>query len=63
MAEEIEVIFLSETTNGILLKENGSDDQTWFPKSQIDWDDGAYDEGEIVDIEIPMWLLQEKGWR
>lgn len=47
---------LQETDEAILISTTGED--TWLPKSQIDY---AGDRGDVVDIEIPEWLADEKG--
>jgi hypothetical protein len=54
--EEIYVEVKSETDKAILVDYEG--EEYWLPKSQLeDWPD-VEDSG---DIEVPLWLLEEKG--
>jgi hypothetical protein len=59
MASETEEIYVevkAETDKAILVDYEGK--EYWLPKSQLeDWPD-VEDGG---DIEVPLWLLEEKG--
>lgn len=67
--ETYEAIFLFETDAAILVVPLDScdsnmnykdEDKIWLPKSRIKYDNDDYTEGDLIDIEIPDWLAQDK---
>ena len=59
MSNETELIYIqvkAETEKAILVDYEGDD--YWLPKSQLeDWPEKE----EFGEIEVPLWLLEEKG--
>lgn len=51
---------LQETEDGLLVRCDEDADGVWLPKSQIKYDGERGDTG--VEIEIPDWLAEEKGF-
>ncbi len=51
--------FISETDLAILVDIDG--DEVWLPKSQIEMSDGSLDAGDLIEIDVPDWLAEEKG--
>jgi hypothetical protein len=59
---EIEVCFLHQTENAILVNDDGNlKDGVWLPKSQIGWEADEYARGEMITVTAPEWLLKAKG--
>jgi len=66
-----EAIFIFETDAAILIVPLDScdsnmnyrdDDKIWLPKSQISFDTNTdYSQGDLIDVEIPDWLAENKG--
>lgn len=63
MAETIEICFelIHETDEAILVSDG--DDEVWLPKSELDepaetW---SFWINESIDLEVSVWLAQEKG--
>lgn len=52
---------LKVTDKAIGLRVEGYEDVVWIPKSQVVHGDDEPDEGDIAEIEIPMWLAESKG--
>ncbi len=55
-------MFKRQTEGAVLIHDGDTD--AWLPKSQIilvdeEWDD--IEEDEIINIEVPDWLAEEKG--
>lgn len=38
----------------------GDEEKVWFPKSQVDWTEGA-EVGDDIDVVVPSWLAEERG--
>ena len=58
----VSVEFVTHTAGAVLVKDAGN--EIWIPKSQIQNDDDDWDSfelGDIVDIDIPEWLAEDKG--
>ena len=36
-------------------------DQVWLPKSQIEMSDDCPEEGDLIEVDVPDWLAEEKG--
>ena len=51
---------LQETEDGLLVRCDEDADGVWLPKSKINYDGERGDTG--VEIEIPDWLAEEKGF-
>lgn len=55
----IEGEVLEETELALKLDAGGMD--VWLPKSQIsDYTNEAYQQGDLIEVEIPEWLALEK---
>ncbi|MHA1809393.1 MAG: hypothetical protein ACTSYH_03670 [Candidatus Heimdallarchaeaceae archaeon] len=52
-----EVEFNGETDKAIFIKHNG--ENICLPKSQIEYDENPT-EGDLIDVELPTWLADEK---
>ena len=61
--EEFSGYFLHETEKAILFLpvDWDEDDAVWLPKSQIDYEDKDYEKGDDIIVDIPTWLIEEKG--
>lgn len=60
--EEVEVCFLHQTANAILVNITGNlQGGSWLPKSQIKWEDEDYPRGTMITISAPEWLLEQEG--
>ncbi len=57
---EFEVTFVRETAAAILVELDG--EEYWLPKSQIQWI-GAAEEGDILEVNVPRWLVETKEMR
>ena len=44
-----------------LKDEEGKQIEFWLPKSQIVYDEDSLEIGKVLDIEVPRWLIEEKG--
>jgi len=49
-----------ETEKAVLVHD--ADVTTWIPKSQIIDADIDFEIGKLVEIELPAWLAEEKGF-
>ena len=59
---EIEVTFLYQTENAILVNDDGNlKTGVWLPKSQIGWEADEYPRGTMITVTAPEWLLEAKG--
>jgi hypothetical protein len=60
----ISATFLHETPASILVMPEGEHDDgesgVWLPKSQIHWDEGDYERGDSIELEVPRWLADDK---
>ena len=53
--------WIRETEKAICVNDAGVGD-IWLPKSQIKYaDHEEHGEGEVLDIDIPEWLAEDKG--
>jgi len=55
-------VFYAETDKAIGVREEGDSedsDMIWLPKSQIEYDDNC-SEGDLIDVDIPEWLAEDK---
>ena len=62
--ESYDGIFIHETDKAILFLPDGWDDgkEIWLPKSKTNWDEKwECEKGDLIEIEIPNWLAEEKG--
>jgi hypothetical protein len=56
---EITAEIIHETDAALLL--NDGTGETWVPKSQISYPDGA-GAGDTVEVTMPEWLAQDRGF-
>lgn len=47
---------LRQTEKALLFQETGSEDEIWFPKSQVVVTDGG---GGYDQIQVPAWLVED----
>lgn len=60
--ENVRCTVLRETERGLLLQDAAAPNrEDWFPKSQVSFRRRNTRTGEAL-AEIPLWLLDEKGW-
>ena len=56
--------YLHQTDNAILVYDDCQCEEIWLPKSQIEFDGDELDcanSGDIIELNIPGWLAEEKG--
>ena len=55
--------FIRATPKAMLIRLDDTDEEVWFPLSQMrdGYDPDTWDHGEEIDITIPRWLAEEKG--
>lgn len=58
--EEVKVTVIKETDKAVLLMNDGAD-QSWFPKSQVEFKQRNVHTG-IAVAHIPVWLLEKNEW-
>ena len=56
--EQFSVKLLRETDAAIHVDHGAG--KCWLPKSQLDYTTGDADEGDIIEVEMPQWLAEEK---
>ena len=56
---EFDMEYRHETDLAVLVDDG--DDQYWLPKSQVQYDDGEYEKGDIMTVYIPFWLAEDEG--
>lgn len=56
--EPFTVQLIRETEASILVDHGAG--ECWLPKSQIEYDDDA-EEGDYMEVEIPIWLAEKEG--
>lgn len=60
--EKVECAVVGETDKAFQLRESNGEERTeWFPKSHVSFARRNIKTGAAV-AEIPMWLLEKKGW-
>lgn len=61
---EVTMTFIHATDDAVLLRDEDMNHQNWFPLSLIDdeFDPQYCEKGEDIDLEIPTWLLEDKGF-
>ena len=35
-------------------------EEVWLPKSRIEYEDDDYERGDLIEVEIPNWLAEDK---
>jgi len=58
----VSVEFITHTAGAVLVKDG--DEEAWIPKSKIENDEDDWDSlklGDILDLDIPEWLAEDKG--
>ena len=60
--DDVECVVLRETEKAYALQDKSDPDRRdFFPKSQVSFKRRNVNTGEAL-VEIPLWLLREKGW-
>lgn len=57
-----QVVCIKATDKAILVREYGTDKQTWVPKSVIHDNSEVYDEGHEGSLVVFNWFAEENGW-
>lgn len=52
---------ISASGKAIKVTEDGKENH-WLPVSQIDYDEDIAEEGKVMDVTLPLWLKEEKGF-
>ena len=61
MSEKIEIfVTIVQETPYAILVEHGYGPRVWIPKSQITDDGRSFKINDTVEIEIPVWLAEDK---
>jgi len=62
--ETFELKYVHQTSNAILVHDDSQQEDLWIPKSPIEYDFDEIDlasPGDIIELNIPEWLAEEKG--
>jgi len=60
--ETFQLTYIHHTDNAILVYDTDPGDKFWLPKSQIEFDPDdllGLKSGEIIEIDIPDWLVEK----
>ena len=56
---DLKLTFHHETDRAILVSEDGDRESgVWLPKSQIEYDEDSYEDGDEISVTIPEWLAK-----
>ncbi len=56
---EVECTYVHQTDRGLLIKVGNK--EIWLPKSQIHVQEGDFIEGNKLIVNVPDWLVADKG--
>jgi len=62
--ETFELKYVHQTSDAILVHDDSQQEDLWIPKSQIEYDFEEIDlasPGDIIELNIPEWLAEDKG--
>ena len=63
--ESLIVVFVNHTDKALLVYVDDPDCAEWVPKSQIEYDENEVEcarAGDDIEINIPAWLAEQKGF-
>lgn len=55
---EIEAFILRKTADGVLIRQEDSEEEVWLPLSQVELDD---EDASFTTVTMPEWLAIERG--
>jgi hypothetical protein len=55
------LIFRRETDLAIHVSDGADGHLVWLPKSRIEYDGDDHNEGDVIDVIVPGWLVRKTG--